>query len=75
VTQPQMHMPAPHQLPRNGRGDASFALGLASLPSSWVPLLGLVAALTGVVLGLAGARQAATMGDIAGVPTLARPSR
>ena len=66
MTQPQMHMPAPHQLPRNGLGDASFVLGLVPFLLSMVTLVAFPAALIGVVLGLAGARQAATMGDIAG---------
>ncbi len=57
MTQTQTHMPAPHQFPRNGLGDASFVLGLASLLLSWVPLLGMLAALTGVVLGLGGVQR------------------
>jgi hypothetical protein len=58
VTQPQTHMPVPHQLPRNGLGDASFVLALASLllVRFLAPVVFLTA-LTGVVLGLGGVQR------------------
>ncbi len=60
MTQPQTHMPAPHQLPRNGAGDASFVVGLLSLLLSMLAFLALVAILAapiGVVLGLVGVQR------------------
>ncbi|MGY1604660.1 hypothetical protein [Geodermatophilus sp. SYSU D00815] len=65
--QPGYGYPAPQQAPGNGLGVAGFVCGLVGLVLCWVPWIGMLLGLVGVVLGGIGISQGKKKGASTGL--------